>query len=141
MASTVERLRSRLETIREGAAEAIGQAVGIVEVNGVAFGFGVAQARWGDADKSIKVAGVDADLLVGVAGHALAFAGVFSAQSWHVHNVANGALAVWSHGKGLQVGEDWATSAATSGRRQLTGGGRRMSAADMLRQRLEARAR
>lgn len=137
--STVERLRAQLSNIREGAAEAVGVVLGIVEVNGVAFGFGVAQAKWGDDTKALKVAGVDADLLVGVAGHALAFAGVFKGQESHVHNIANGALAVWSHGKGLQVGEDWAAN-ATSGRRQLTSG-RRMSAADLLRQRLEARAR
>jgi hypothetical protein len=85
----VDKAREKMARIREHAEEAIGTGIQIAEVGGTAFGFGYANARWGQ-NGEVKVMGVPADLGVAVALHGVAFMGGLGKYSEHGHNVGSG---------------------------------------------------
>lgn len=135
MSSVTDRLKARLDSMRESASEAAATIMQTAVIGGVTFGWGVAQSKWGDANLDIKVMGVDAPLLVGVAAHGLAFAGMFGNYDDALHNVGDASLGVWAHGKGLQVGAEWKTTPL------FEASGRRVNVSAMLRDRLAAARR
>lgn len=139
--SMLERANARIASMREQAAEAANTIMQSVAVGGTTFGWGVLAGKSGDGSLNYKVMGVDAELLVGVAAHGLAFANMFGKYDGIVHAVGDASLGVWSFKKGLVVGADWNNSDAT-GNRQFTASGRMpggMSAS--LRQRMAVPAR
>ena len=99
----VDKAREKMARIREHAEEAIGTGIQIAEVGGTAFGFGYANARWGQ-NGEVKVMGVPADLGVAVALHGVAFMGGLGKYSEHGHNVGSGALASYAYRMGTQLG-------------------------------------
>jgi len=108
----VERARDKMARIREHAEEAIGTGIQIAEVGGTAFGFGYANARFGE-NGEVQVMGVPADLGVAVALHGVAFMGGLGKYAEHGHNVGTGALASYAYRTGFQLGATAAQQVGT----------------------------
>lgn len=99
-----ESAKNRLRRGKEKAEEMAGQVLQTVEVAGSAFALGYARGRLSGDDGEWKMAGVDPELLAGVAFHGLGFLGLFGKYSEHVHNVGDGSLAAYAALKGIDLG-------------------------------------
>lgn len=104
-----ENARNRLRRGKEKAEEMAGQVLQTVEVAGSAFALGYARGRLSEGGEW-KMAGVDPELLAGVAFHGLGFLGLFGKYGEHVHNVGDGALAAYAAMKGLDLGVEKSTA-------------------------------
>lgn len=101
--SRAEGAISRARKSLEKADQVVDQAVKTTVTGVTAFGCGVAQGRYG----GIELMGVPSDLLLGVAAHGLAFAGVGGRATAYMHAAGDGALACYLSTVGRGVGGDW----------------------------------
>jgi len=107
-------LQSRAKTAMEKADQYVETGIRTAIVGMTAFGFGVAQGKWG----GIELLGIPAELLTAVGGHIAAFAGVGGKATAMLHHVADGAFAAWTNNMGFGIGKSWhkgAPGAATKG--------------------------
>jgi hypothetical protein len=100
----VKRITENMQKMQKENEGAISKGFQIVEINGAAFGWGVANARWGGENAEITIAGLPVDLLVGATLHGVAFFGGFGKHADHMHNFANGTLAGAAYRSGVQMG-------------------------------------
>lgn len=127
MKEIAARAQGRLMAIKKGAEKGMHQAFAVAEVNGTAFGWGYANARWGSVPanggmKEITIVGVPADLGVGVALLGLSFFGALGTYGEHGLNVGNGSTAPFSYRMGSELGEkSLSGGTATSGQRMAAG--------------------
>lgn len=113
-----------LERQKERTKKILSEGIALVEVGGVAFGFGLLQGRQGGMPE-IPYLGLSADLFTGIVLHLVGAIGWAGKYEDHVHNLANGAIASWAVNQGALLGEKMrkdsgASTTATTG---LTSGG------------------
>lgn len=104
MASKYERLKARVETLKEKGQEALGSVLQTAEVGGTAFAFGFMRGKMADQDGNLDVVGIPASLGSSIGLHALGFLGVFGKHSEHAHNLGDGALAEYATVAGMRMG-------------------------------------
>lgn len=106
IAQALGRANNRIKAMKDKATEAMGTALTSFETTGTAFGFGYLRGRMTDMadEESFKIFGIPPDLLVGIGGHVLAFAGAFGKYDEHAHAIANGSLASFATFSGLEFG-------------------------------------
>lgn len=97
---------NRIRAIREKGEQVTEQVTRTAVVGGTAFGLGVLQGKTG----GIEVVGVPFDLLVGVGAHAAGFMKLGGRSSHQLHNVGDGALALYAGTMGRAVGNTWKTT-------------------------------
>lgn len=103
-------LARRARGALEKADAVVDRVVKTTVTGGTAFGFGVAQGRWG----GIEVLGVPADLGFGVLAHVAGFAGIGGKATDYMHAAGDGALACYLATLGRGVGRDWSVKATGS---------------------------
>lgn len=104
LAKLYESAQKRISNMREKGEEVLGETVAIGETVGGAFIASYARARMGDDNGRILVGGLDADLLAGLAMHAVGFMGGFGKYDEHAHNLGSGFLACWATHKAYELG-------------------------------------
>jgi hypothetical protein len=116
-----ERLQSRIGTIKKHAEESARVAFAAVEINGAAAAWGYFNERFGkaaDSDpnglKEIMVAGIPADLGVGVGLLAASFLGALGAYAEHGTNLGNGSTAAFAFRFGHEFAKKHAKTATTT---------------------------
>jgi hypothetical protein len=105
------RAKNAMGKVREKAEEAIGHGIEVAEVGGTAFGFGYANAKWGD-DGELKMFGGPVDLGVGIALTGVAMFGGLGRYAEHGVNVGAGAIAAYAYRTGYQLGAESNDSAS-----------------------------
>ena len=104
---------SRIARIRENGEEIMGESIAMVETVGAAGLASSARARLGE-DGRILIGGLDADLLAGLALHAVAFAGGFGSYDEHAHSIGTGFLSCWAVHKMYEMGLEAKNEAAST---------------------------
>lgn len=109
IAQKYNKLRTKIETVKEKAEETMGQVLQSAEIAAAAGGFAYANARYGNMvgmnpTPEIDVMGVPADVGAAVALHGMAFAGALGKYKEHAHNLGDGALASYLVRVGLRLG-------------------------------------
>lgn len=128
MTSKYERLKARVETLKEKGQEALGSVLQSAEVGGAAFAFGFMRGKMADTDGNLDVVGIPASLGASIALHGLGFLGVFGKHSEHAHNLGDGALAEYAAVAGMRMGNERSDNPGTkriagmNGRRPAIGG-------------------
>lgn len=128
MTSKYERLKARVETLKEKGQEAIGSVLQTAEVAGTAFAFGFMRGKMADVEGNLDVVGIPASLGASIALHGLGFLGVFGKHSEHAHNLGDGAIAEYAAVAGMRMGNARSDNPSTkriagqSGRRPAVGG-------------------
>jgi hypothetical protein len=115
-----ERLNSRMENFRKKNEKAIEQGFALVETNGALFAWGFANERWGKTQdptiglNEITVAGVPADLGVGLGLLGLAFFGGLGRYAEHGINLGNGSTGAFAYRMGADLGRKGALNASST---------------------------
>lgn len=116
-----ERLQSRIGNIKKHAEESARVAFAAVEINGAAAGWGYANERWGKATaadpsglKEVMIAGIPADLGVGISLLAMSFLGGAGVYAEHATNLGNGSTAAFSYRFGTEFAKKHAQQAGTT---------------------------
>jgi hypothetical protein len=117
----LSRAKNSMAKVREKAEEAIGHGIEVAEVGGTAFGFGYANAKWGDETGELKAFGIPVDLGAGIALTGVAMFGGFGRYAEHGVNVGAGAIAAYSYRTGYQLGEASNDTASNSQARRMAG--------------------
>ncbi len=91
------------------------QVMEVLGVNGAAFGWGFANAKWGDSTGELEVLGIPADLGAGLALIGCGMFGMFGNYDGLAIHVGNGSTAPFSYRMGQKLGGKTATKAATKG--------------------------
>lgn len=132
MTTKLEAARNRLRNLREKSEDAVAQGVTSLVTVGSAGLMSYLNVKFGDEDQRIKFAGIDADLAAGLGLNALAFAGMFGANSGKssmatmlLHSMGNGALASYAVFKAAEIADASNTSAGREVPRQMNGTERR----------------
>lgn len=97
---TALRWKKRVENVREKGEEVVGTVVQTAEIGSTAFVFGYARGRYGET----TVANVPIDAGAAVLCHLGGFFGIAGKYSEHLHNVGDGALAVFAAVQGAAMG-------------------------------------
>ena len=108
------RAKHAMGRVREKAEEAIGSGIEVAEVGGTAFGFGLANGKWGGEDGEIKMFGIPVDLGVGIALTGVSMFGGFGRYAEHGVNLGAGAIAAYSYRTGFQLGSESADTTHAS---------------------------
>jgi len=114
----IERIKNTATRAKQHAEKAMGVGIAAAEVAGVSAGCGYMNERYGtpdkDGDNVYTVASVDADLAIGVAGHALGFFGALGKYDEHGHNAANGGIGAYAYRQGAKYGRQAKKDAGTT---------------------------
>ena len=105
-----ERAAARVRSMREKTEEVVGEVVATTEVAGAAFGLGWVRGRYGE----VAVMGVPLDITLAAVLHGAAFAGAGGKYAEHMHNVGNGAIAVYTATLGAKIGAEMRQKAGGS---------------------------
>lgn len=116
-----ERLQSRIHNIKKHAEEGARVAFAAVEINGSAAAWGYANERWGKAPESdptglkeVMIAGIPADLGVGVALLGASFLGALGTYAEHGTNIGNGSTAAFAYRFGHEFAKKHAQTSGTT---------------------------
>jgi hypothetical protein len=107
-----ESLVAKAKAVREKGEGILDQGIRSVEIGGTAFAFGYLQGRYGK-DGGVTIGPVPIELAVAIAGHGAGFLRLGGKHSYHLHNVADGALATYASTLGRGIGK--AAAKKTSG--------------------------
>jgi hypothetical protein len=114
------RLPNRMDNCRKEYEKATERGFAVLETNGVLFAWGYANERWGKTkDRTaglheITVAGVPADLGVGLGLLGLSFFGGLGPYSEHGVNLGNGSTGAFSYRMGAELGRNGAMRHTTA---------------------------
>lgn len=116
-----ERLQSRISNIKKHAEEGARVAFAAVEINGAAAAWGYVNERWGkaaDSDpsglKELMVAGIPADLGVGIGLLAMSFLGGAGVYAEHATNLGNGSTSAFAYRFGHEFAKKHAQGGTTT---------------------------
>jgi len=98
-----EKAMNKARAVREHGEKVVETATNTAVMAGTAFGLGVLQGKTG----GIEIMGMPLDLLVGVGAHVGGFMKVAGKQSHQLHNVGNGAFALYAGTMGRAIGVNW----------------------------------
>jgi len=102
-----ESFKKKAAAAKEYAEERAGIIIQSGLTVGTAFGMGWARGRWDEGvEDDFTFIGVPVDLGLGLAGHLLAFMGVFGKWGDNIHAVSNGALSAYAVVQGLEMGAE-----------------------------------
>jgi len=104
--SQVEKFQARARAVAAKGEVMVQQAADTAVSTGTAFALGVVQGKTG----GFEFMGLPLDLLVGGAAHAAGFMKLGGKNSNHLHNVGNGALALYAGTMGRAIGANWKTT-------------------------------
>lgn len=125
MKRRAESLVASARKVREKGESIVGQGIRSVEIGGSAFLFGYLQGRYG-SEGGVTIAKVPIELATAIVGHGAGFLGIAGKHSYHLHNVADGALATYAATLGRGIGKAAAKKSggmsgdAEDGRRGVT---------------------
>lgn len=118
--SIAQRATSKVKNIAENNEKAIDSGIAMAATTGTAFGFGYANARWGE-NGELKFIGMPVDLMTGIGLNGIAFVGMLGKYDFLGHAIGNGAGSSFAYRMGAQLGAQ-AKSDSTS-TKGLPGGG------------------
>ncbi len=134
MRAMAEKAMNRVRAVRAQGEAMMEEATRTAVISGTAFSLGVIQGKTG----GIELAGLPLDLLVGAGAHVAGFMKLGGKASAQMHNVGNGALALYAGTMGRSIGVQWKTTGRLGGGAKASGslpeaGTDYMSDADMAR--------
>ena len=101
--SQVEKFQNRARAISAKGEQMMQQASDTAVTTGTAFALGVVQGKTG----GFEIMSMPLDLLVGAGAHVAGFMKLGGKNSAHLHNVGNGALALYAGTMGRAIGANW----------------------------------
>lgn len=101
--SLADKALARARAVREKGEEVMGTLTRTAVISGTAFGLGVVQGRTG----GIELGPIPLDLAVAAAAHAGGFLGIAGKHSEQLHNVGDGAAALFAGTVGRGIGANW----------------------------------
>jgi hypothetical protein len=104
--ASAEKAMQRVRAVRERGEHITEKAIRTVVVSGTAFSLGVVQGKTG----GVEIMNIPLDLLVGAGAHVGGFMRIAGKHSDHLHNVGDGAMALFAGTMGRSVGNTWKTT-------------------------------
>lgn len=98
-----EKAMNRIKTVRERGEQVMETATRTAIVGTTSLALGVIQGKTG----GVEILGLPLDLLIGAGAHAAGFMKLGGKNSAHLHNVGDGALALYAGTMGRAIGANW----------------------------------
>lgn len=98
-----DKLQNRVKQVREKGEKVVETVTRTTIVAGTAGALGVIQGKTG----GVEILGMPLDLLVGAGAHVAGFMHLAGKQSAHLHNVGDGAMALYAGTMGRAIGANW----------------------------------
>jgi hypothetical protein len=98
-----EKAMNRIKSVRERGEAVMETATRTAIVGTTSLALGVIQGKTG----GVEILGLPLDLLIGAGAHAAGFMKLGGKNSAHLHNVGDGALALYAGTMGRAIGANW----------------------------------